>query len=172
MVVIKKILLCSLSILNLSCHKTYKYTNEQKGEIIIDLDSYTLPSTFVTSKTISIIDTTALYLQLFDKDANNSERENPEILKFHSDGFFENRSKKYYHEFEGRKKNSLYYGGKYIIYGNNEIKIEKFYPSKQGKTNQYIKEISNGIIKGDTIVLNIFNIEKKFIKTTFDEIFR
>lgn len=138
----------------------------------INLKLYTLSSSNSSEKIFSIIDTSKVYIQVFNQNSNELERENPAILKFHNDGFFQKKSKKYYHHFEERTKNSIYYGGKYIIIGNNEINIEAFYPSMQGTTKTYKREISSGTVNGDTITLNIFNSKSRYIKTTYKTIFQ
>lgn len=112
------------------------------------------------------IDTTALYVRL---DVIHSD--NPEILIFHNDGFYESQRKKFFRKFEkNRKKNSVYYGGKFLI-EKEYIKMESFYPSREGKTNWYIKEISTGIIQNDTIRITIFDIEHIYVKKKYGEVF-
>lgn len=166
MVAIKKILVFSILILSLSCQKIYYFKNPEK----IDLNFYTLPSPEL-SQSLFPIDSSALYLEVIEDNNDYLRKSNPSILKFHNDGFFEERSKKFYHNFEWRDKHSIYYGGKFVVYENNEIKIEAFYPSSESQTNRFVKETSSGTIKGDTIIINIFNSNVKYVKTTYDEVF-
>lgn len=163
----KIILLFFLLVIGVSCQKIYYFPDVEN----IDVDLYTLPVP-IPSQNSLLTDSSSFYLQVFGENANYMEKENPSILKFHKDGFFEKRSKRFYHDFEWRDKRSIGYGGRYAVYENGKIRIEKFYPSGQGQTHRFIKEISEGIVKGDTIVLNVFNSEMKYIRTTYDEVFR
>ena len=79
--------------------------------------------------------------------------------------------KKFFRKFEkNRKENSVYYGGKFLI-EKEYIKMESFYPSREGKTNWYIKEISTGIIQNDTIRITIFDIEHIYVKKSMGRCF-
>ena len=73
----------------------------------------------MSKENIMILDTTSLYVEFFSEESDKSEKENPEILIFHNDGYFESQSKKYFNKFkEDRNKKSIYYGGKFILNSN------------------------------------------------------
>jgi hypothetical protein len=119
-----------------------------------------------------IIDTTALYIEIFGKNSNESQRANPMIYRFHNDGYFKTDSYLFYGKFDDtREKGSVYYGGKFYIEGNN-IFIERFYPSKGGKTKYYGKAISKGIVKNDSITIDFFGTKHWYIKKYHDDIFK
>lgn len=148
-----------------SCSGQYFIKKDKSGEPIVSLNLYSL------NKKMNIedskkIDTTALYVRL---DAIHSD--NPEILIFHNDGFYELQGKKFFRKFEkDRKKNSVYYGGKFLI-EKGYIKMESFYPLRGDKTNWYTREISIGVIQDDTIRITIFNTEHVYVKKKYEEVF-
>lgn len=100
------------------------------------------------------IDTIASYVQIFDKRFyNESEISHPRVLEFHNDGYFKSSSVKYYNRFSYRTKETIWYGGKYKIYGNT-IELEQFAPSTGSKTKIYRRLIKKGRIDGDKIIFD------------------
>ncbi|WP_291135323.1 hypothetical protein [Flavobacterium sp. UBA7663] len=112
-----------------------------------------------------VLDTNSYYIETFEGiDSNESQRFNPMIYKFHSDGYFKEDSYLYFGNFDKvRSKNSIYYGGRYFIEGQ-KIFMESFYSFKGSKTNRYSKVISKGTIKNDTINIDFFGTNHKFVK--------
>lgn len=148
-----------------SCLGQHFFAKDKYGEPILDVNLYTL-NKHMSTEDKKIIDTTSLYVE-YTKDSIF----NPQIMIFHSDGFYELTSKKYFNKFRHKRfRNSAYYGGKFIL-DQNRVKIESFYPSKEGKTNYYKREISEGIIENDTVKIVIFDKEKRFIKKSYKDIF-
>ncbi|MGV1011812.1 MAG: hypothetical protein ACOYBS_05130 [Flavobacterium sp.] len=147
-------------------------TKDENGEPIINDEMYTFKKK-MSGNDFNIIDTTSLYIQIFEfKNSNETERNNPKILKFHSDGYFKTDSKLFYGKFDTqRHKNSSYYGGKFYI-DESKLYLEQFYPSRGDKTNNYVKEISNGNIKNDTITLIMFGNNEKYVKKRYEDIFK
>lgn len=160
-----KIMILLILFMYSSCSGQHFFKKDKYGEPIVDLNLYTLNKQ-MSAEDKKIIDTAGLYVE-YTKD----NIYNPQIMIFHSDGFYELRSKKYFNKFRDQRfRNSVYYGGKFIL-EQNKIKIESFYPSKEGKTNYYIREISEGIIENDTIKIIIFDKEKLFVKKSYKDIF-
>ena len=111
------------------------------------------------------IDTTAYYIQVFEgRYYNETEKENPQIIIFHNDGFFKKEILSTFKKNDlHRNRNSIYYGGKYRIKGNI-IELEEFFPSTGGKTNYYVRNISKGKIDSNKI---FFGNEKQSV-TVFE----
>ena len=100
------------------------------------------------------IDTNAYYVQIFEgRYYNDNEISNPRVLEFHNDSYFKESSVKYYNQFSYRTKETIWYGGKYKIYGDN-IELEEFAPSTGGKTKVFIRLIKKGRIDGDKIIFD------------------
>ena len=153
-----------------SCFNRSFIKKDINGEPTVEDISYSI-NYKMEIKDAKVIDTTALYLELFSSDANQSEKENPEILIFHNNGYFEKRSKKFFSNFEKiRTKKSVYYGGKFQL-TNKELIIEEFYPTSGSKTNYYDKLKTYGIIKKDTVIIIFFNREYKYVKKRKEDIF-
>lgn len=151
-----------------SCFRYYYIKKDKNGEPIISKESYTLNSK-MTKDDLKVIDTTSYYLELLD--GFSVKDNNPSILKFHNDGTFEIKSKKYFNNFEqSRSKESVFYGGRFVL-NKNDLKIERFYPSTGSTTNYYEKKISKGVVKNDTITLNVFNNNRIYVKKSYVEIF-
>ena len=74
------------------------------------------------------------------------------VLMFHNDGYFKNTSL-LYPKSNDISKNSINYGGKFEI-TDNLIELEKFYPSRGGRTNYYLRKIRHGKIEGDRIIFD------------------
>lgn len=92
------------------------------------------------------------------------------IYKFHSDGYFKQDSYLHFGKFDKeRNKKSAYYGGKYKLDGNI-ILMESFYPSS-AKSNRFVKVISKGIVKNDTIIIDFFETTHKYVKKNYNQIF-
>jgi len=158
---------CSILLLFLgSCsQKLHKNAN---GEPIIPPGSYTFKKK-MTAEDSKLIDTTALYVQVFDKDANESERSNPKIIIFESDGFYKISSVKFHGKYT-RSRESVYYGGKFYLEGNT-LFTEAFYPIGDA-TNRYSKEISKGVVNGDTVSIVTFGNELKYVRKDYAEVFK
>ena len=144
----------------ISCEKKlYKFSNDKNGEPIVKEQMYTF-NKIMNENDYNVIDTSKFYVQIFDiNSSNETERENPNIIKFHSDGYFKLESKLFFGKYDRiRFKNSVGYGGKFYL-EKDKIYLEKFYPSKGGKTQYFVKLISDCLIKGDTLFVD--NKEKK-----------
>lgn len=150
----------------------YRFQKNSDGEPILDSDSYTFKEGLKEENFI-IIDTSSYYIQTFDEsDSNEMQRANPRIYKFHKDGYYKIDSYLYFGKFDKqRDKRSVFYGGKFKLV-NNVIFLESFYPLRGSKTNRYSKVISKGIIKNDTIYINFFGTDYKFVKKNFNQIFK
>jgi hypothetical protein len=161
-----------LSVLFSACsHKQYHLDNNHDNEPVVKAASYTLNKPMTINDAL-VLDTNALYLQVFNNtDANETERANPAILRFHNDGYYKISSRRFYGKFDSvRTKQSAYYGGKFYLDGN-KILTESFYPIQGGKTNYYTKGINKGSVKNDTLRLLVYGSERIYVKTTAKEIF-
>jgi hypothetical protein len=160
-----------LSILLVSCFSTHRFKRDNDGFPIIDMSLFTLDKKMNLDNS-RFLDTTALYVELVSKFSSDYIKENPMILMFHNDGFFVERSKKYFFNFiEEEEKYPGYYKGRFSL-EENKIKMESFYPSTDGKTNRYKKVISDGEIHGDTISIEIFKSQHKYIKRSYEDVFK
>lgn len=167
----KKFLILLLSILFSSCMNYYLIKKGTNGEPNVDMNLYSFNKKMSKENTL-IIDTTSIYLEIVSDVESQEKKDNPEIILFHNDGFYERKSKKYFYEsFSNRKKESVYYGGKFILDHNN-LKLEKFYPSSGGKTNYYVKEVSEGSVRNDSVFLTIFRAKYIYIKKSFNDVFK
>lgn len=162
---VKYIILLLCSIFVYSCgQQLYKIEKDQYGEPMLN-DKAQYSFTKIPSKDdLKKIDTTAYYVQIFPSDYNREEiTSNPGILIFHKDGFFKREGLKYFGKFDKeRKKNSIWYGGKYIINGKN-ILLESFYILSPN-SKLYSREIDEGEIIGDKIIFHGPNIKDVFEK--------
>lgn len=141
-------------------YKQYHLDKNTDGEPVVKEGLYTFNKPMAAADFV-LLDTGALYLQVFDlATSNRDERANPAILKFNDDGYFKISSRKFD---KARTKESIYYGGKFYLDGNN-ILIEKFYPAHGGKTNYYVKKISKGSIRNDTLKLLVYGVEHRYVK--------
>lgn len=150
----------SIIICFFSCNeKIYKLSYDNNGEPIVEEGMYTFNKK-MDNQDFQIIDTSKMYLQVFNnRDSNELEQNNPNVIFFSSDGYFKMNSKKFIGKFDKqRTKISAYYGGRFYI-ENDIIFFESFYPSKGGKTYNYIKLVKYGKVKGDTLFIE--NKEKK-----------
>jgi hypothetical protein len=161
----------SMFLLN-SCflEKTYKPFYTEDGDGKLPLKSYTFTKT-MSAEDGKIIDTTALYLQIFDIWSSNAEeRSNPKIMKFEQNGFFKEDSFKSYQKFSKiRTHQSVHYGGRFYLEGNN-LFTEEFYPNGQ-VSQRYVRTKNTGIIKGDTIFMVYYQHKSTFVKKSFNDIF-
>ncbi|WCO00316.1 hypothetical protein [Psychroserpens ponticola] len=150
----KCFILSILSIFLIGCIGYHKILKDTNGEPILN-EKVNYKFTKIPSKTdLTKIDTSAHYIQIFEgRYYNENEKQNPDILVFHNDGFYKQSSSIYNFKYESRNKNSIYYGGKYRI-TDDIIELEQFLPSKSGKTNYYSRTIKKGIINGDRIIFN------------------
>lgn len=147
----------------LSCTKVYYFPTADKQQPMLYPNAYTFDKKLALND-FKTIDTTALYVQIFDSEANDDERANPRILNFHNDGYFETHSKKTLGKPEfKRTKNAIYYGGKYFVEDTN-IFIEAFYPTTGSKARSFTRKISKGTLYGDTISLNIFGSRTRYVR--------
>ena len=146
------------------CTKVYHFPSEDVTQQVIDDSFYTFKKK-LDADGIKKIDTTILYVQIFDSESNDEERANPRLMKFHNDGYFQSRSRRTIGKDLDiyRTKKSQHYGGKYYL-DKDAIFIEAFYPTTGGKSSNYTREISKGRIYGDTISLNIFGYKMRFVK--------
>ena len=123
-----------------SCfHDVFKLEENKDREPIINDGFYSFHHN-LSELDFKIIDTTSLYVQIFDVlDSNEQDRTNPMILQFHNDGYFKEDSYLYYGNFNyKRNKKSAAYGGKYYL-SKNSIFVESFYPTSGSKTKYYEK---------------------------------
>ncbi|MGN7812453.1 hypothetical protein [Flavobacterium sp. 22076] len=153
----KKIMMLMFLIQFTSCVNYYNLKKDINGEVIVNNELFVFNKK-MTEENSKVIDTNHYYVELVDDLYLNI---NPDILIFHNDGTFELRSKEYF--WNKKNKNSVYYGGKFLLEGNI-LKIESFYPSSGGRTNYFVKKISKGTIKNDTIMLTVFNDKQIYIK--------
>ena len=154
-----------------SClHPSFKFETNTEGEPILNPELYTFNEK-LTDENFKVIDTNSYYIETFQGlDSNEGQRANPMIYKFHSDGYFKQDSYLHFGNFDKeRNKKSAYYGGKYKIEGNI-IFIESFYPAS-AKSNRFVKVISKGIIKNDTIIIDFFKTTHKYVKKNYNQIF-
>lgn len=164
----KKVIVLMCLVVFTSCFRYYYIKEDKNGEPVIGETSYSFNNK-MTKENLQVIDTAGFYLELVDDLSLKGD--NPSILIFHNDGTYEIRSKKYFRNFEKeRMKQSVFYGGRFIL-DNNNLRTERFYPSAGGKTNYYIKKISTGIVKNDTIILNVFDSKQIYIKKNYNDIF-
>ena len=161
----------TLFILNSCVHPSYKFEKNIDGEPILDSEFYTFNNNLI-SENFKIIDTNSYYIETFQGlDSNEGQRANPMIFRFHNDGYFKKDSYLYFGKFDKqRSKKSVFYGGKYNLDGNT-IYLESFYPIRGGKTNRYIKVISKGVIKNDTIFIKFFGTPHKYVKKKHSQVF-
>lgn len=116
-------------------------------------------------KDLTKIDTSAYYVQVFEgRYYNDNEKKHPTVLIFHNDGYFKRSTILYNPKFDNKNKNSVHYGGKYRI-TENQIELERFYPSSGGKTNYYVRLKTIANIEGDRII--IYN--KKHVLTIYEK---
>ncbi|WP_281631718.1 hypothetical protein [Flavobacterium luteolum] len=152
----KKVLfiICLFSLM--SCGYIRIPKNEYGEPVLKEKVKYTFLD-MPTETDLKKIDTSAYYVQIFEgRYYNNGEKENPQILKFHNDGFFKKFMLIGIDKNVHRNKNSIYYGGKYKI-KENIIQLEQFYPSTGGATNYYIRNVRKGKIDGNKIIFNSKN---------------
>ena len=166
------IILIKLILLSSSCflEKTYKPFYTEDGDGKLPLKSYTFTKT-MTEEDGKTIDTTALYLEIFDIWSSNADqRSNPRIMKFEQNGFFREDSFKYYQKFSKiRTHQSIHYGGRFYLEGD-KLFTEEFYPN--GPVSQrYVKTKNTGTIKGDTIFMVYYQHKSTFVKKSFKDIF-
>ncbi|QHI38240.1 hypothetical protein IMCC3317_36290 [Kordia antarctica] len=165
---VNKTTIVVLLIVLTSCVTKYHIENDENGEPIVNKNNYSFNQK-MTLDSSDLIDTTSIYIELLSEKTLKSNNNNFDILIFHNDGYFEKTSKKYFRKFK-RNKNSVYYGGKFFADGD-KIFIEEFYPAKEGKTNYYIKEISEGQINKDTVYITVFGSQHKYVRKDYSEIF-
>jgi len=151
-----------------SCVTQYHIKENDNGEPIVDKQKYSFNKK-MSSDVFDLIDTTSVYVEILSEKSLKQTINNFNVLIFHNDGYFESTSTKYFRKFK-RSKNSVYYGGKYFVTGN-KISIEEFYPAKEARTNYYVKEISEGQIKLDTIQITIFDTTHIYIKKNYNDLF-
>ena len=154
----------SISLIFTNCEpKLYKIYKDENGEPILNENSKYTFNYILTDFDSKKIDTTANYIQIFQNKYELSDP-NPMIIKFHNDGYFKTQSLKYYGKFDAkRKKNSVYYGGKYKISGNI-IETERFLPGSPITRNTFHKSIKIGEIMGDTIKFKYKNYSDIYVK--------
>ena len=154
-----------------SCvHPSFKFETNREGEPILNPELYTLNKK-LTNENFKVIDTNSYYIETFQGlDSNEGKRSNPMIFRFHSDGYFKKDSYLHFGKFDKeRNKKSAYYGGKYRL-EDNIIFMESFYPTS-AKSNRFVKVISKGIIKNDTIIIDFFETTHKYVKKSYNQIF-
>jgi len=144
---------CMMNFLNSCGQKLYKIHKDQYGEPLLNENAQYSLITIPTQEDLTKIDTKSYYVQIFEgRYYNEDEKRNPRIIIFHDDGFFRETSLLAIGKFdEHRKKNSIYYGGKYKI-DRNQIYVEEFLPASQGKTNWYVRSLTVGKIDGFKII--------------------
>jgi len=166
---VNKIIIILLLIVLSACMTKYHIKNDENGEPILKENSYSFNQKMSLNAS-KLVDTTVVYIELLSEKALKNNNNNFDILIFHNDGYFERTSKKYFRKFK-RNKNAVYYGGKFSIEGN-KIFFEEFYPAKEGRTQNYVKEISEGYINNDTIFITVFGNQHKYVKKKYSEVFR
>ncbi|MFM7894363.1 MAG: hypothetical protein ACKO8L_00105 [Flavobacterium sp.] len=167
----KYIALCfAILSLNSCLHPSFKFEKSKEGEPILNPELYTFKE-ILTDENFKIIDTNSYYIETFQGlDSNEGQRANPMIYKFHSDGYFKQDSYLHFGNFDKeRNKKSAYYGGKYKLEGNI-ILMESFYPAS-AKSNRFVKVISKGTVKNDTIIIDFFKTTHKYVKKNYNQIF-
>lgn len=160
----KKVLfvICLFSLI--SCGYIRIPKNEYGEPVLNEKVKYTFLD-IPTETDLKKIDTSTYYVQIFEgRYYNDGEKENPQVLKFHNDGFFKKSILTNVEKNIHRNKNSIYYGGKYKI-KENIIELEQFYPSTGGATNYYIRNISKGKIDGNKIIFD----DDKYSLTIFEK---
>ncbi len=160
--VVFQILSCSVNV--------YKLDKNAQGITLVPVDGYTLNNRLSDLGSAGI-DTTSLYVQIFElSKSNEDERRNPRIYEFHNDGFYKINGLKYFFKFDSvQNKKSAYYG-RYEVSGHN-IKMEQFYPAS-GSTDRYFNRVvSYGTIVNDTLTMNFFKTEKRYVRRTWKEVF-
>ncbi len=163
---VRKIAIIIVLVTLTSCFTQYHLKKDKNGELIVNKNQYSL-NRKMSPDVFNIIDTTSVY-----KEVTNNEslkKNNLNLLIFHDDGYFEDSSLKYFKKFE-RSKNSVYYGGRFFVDGD-KIFIERFYPSSGSKTRYYVKEISEGQVKNDTIEITIFGNRRTYVRNSYDDVF-
>lgn len=156
-------IICFFTLTNCGYHRISK---DKFGEPNVNKNAQYNFVEIPTENDFQKIDTTAYYIQVFEgRYYNESEKKNPQIIIFHNDGFFKKES--FLHlgkEDKHRTKKSIYYGGKYRI-KESIIEFEEFFPSRGGRTNYYVRNISKGRIEGNKLFLDYnfgwFVFEKK-----------
>lgn len=143
---------CMMSFLNSCGQKLYKIEKDQYGEPLLNDKAQYSFTEKPTAEDLKRIDTTSYYVQKFPEGFDREDiRKNPGIIIFHNDGYFKNESLIYFGKFdEHRKKNSIYYGGKYRI-KEDGIHLEWFGKSPDSK-KWYTKYIKIGKIEGNRII--------------------
>ena len=150
----KYLLIIVLLLTQVSCIGYYKLSNNQGGEPILNKRVNYKFIYIPKGKDLIKIDTSAYYVQKFEgRYYNEGEKQNPQVLLFHNDGFFKSTFVKHLLEAKNRKKNSVYYGGKYRI-SNNSVELEQFYPMHGGKTKYYSRNITKGVLKENKIIFD------------------
>lgn len=155
-----------LSVISIGC--SYKIGNSDPGYPVMGKKmSYKFtekPGLEVFSK----IDTAALYMQVFEgRYYNDTEKQNPEIIIFYSDGFFEQTLPRLYDKNKEPDRRSLY-GGRYKVNGN-VLQTESFTPSRGGNTKYWNRFFQKAKIEGDRIIfaetnhssLSVYKKQKK-----------
>ena len=135
----------------ISCNTYYKF-GIKEGEDIPKDAPYTIIKK-MNSVDSFVIDTTKLYSEVSYYVANK-EFVNRKLtsLKFNGDGTLRVFSRN--NELE---KNINYMEFKFALTGD-KLQVEGFFPSKGGKTKLYTRELSNGYVNGNTIVINWLNM--------------
>ena len=107
-------------------------------------------------ETFTKIDTAAFYIQIFEgRYYNDTEKQNPDLLIFHTDGFFEKALAREYDKTKQMNRNSLY-GGRYQVNGNI-LQIEHFVPSRGGNTKYWKRLILKAQIADDKLIFRETN---------------
>lgn len=154
---VRKIFLLFVIFIITNCIGTYSFKTNRNNEVLVnDFRDYSFqirPSIEDLKK----IDTTAYYIQIFPENYINEDLlKNPQIFIFHNDGFYKRESLKYFgNRDKYRNKNSIYYGGKYKIIGD-EVFLESF--GKYPGAKKWYKNITKGKILGDSLYFDEYTI--------------
>lgn len=135
---------------------SYKIDKSNTGEPILGKKMSYKSTKVPTFESFAKIDTTAFYIQVFERRYyNDTEKQNPAVLIFHNDGFFEETLVNGYNKNKQINRNSLHLG-KYRINGDI-LQTEQFVPSRGGKTKYWDRLNRKAQIAHDKIIFDKTN---------------
>ena len=144
-----------ISILSLTACGFYRLQENDKGLLVVNEKAKYTFNKKPDSNALKNIDTTAIYIQVFEgRFYNENEKNYRSIYKFHNDGYYQwnfIRSGEIL-SFDNSDKKTISYGGKYRLDGN-KIEFQHFYPSKGGYTKYYSRNITKAEIIDEKIII-------------------